>query len=312
MNPITDAPITMQRVGFVGTGIMGLPMAGHQARAGLRVRAWNRTPAKAAPLAALGVELVAQAREVAAGSDAVICMLSSGPACDEVLLGPAGVISAMRPGALLAVMSSIPVETARQQAHAAREHGIHYIDAPVSGGEKGAREAALAIMVGGDASAWEMAVPLLRVMGRPTHVGPAGCGQLAKLVNQMMVAANIASVAEAMLMAERGGADPARVREALLGGFADSTALRQHALRMIQADFTPGGPAKYQLKDTHTATAMAKTLGLSLPMLNVAHGLFADMVASGDGELDHSAIIAHLRRINALPGSQSADINAFD
>ncbi|MBG7620580.1 NAD(P)-dependent oxidoreductase [Herbaspirillum sp. AP02] len=300
MSTSTNAPRNMQDIGFVGTGIMGLPMAGHLARAGLRVRAWNRTPSKAAPLAALDVQLVAQAREVAAGSDAVICMLSSGPACDEVLLGPSGLIAAMRPGALLVVMSSIPVATAQEQARVALAHGVHYMDAPVSGGEKGAREAALAIMAGGDAAAWALAAPLLRLMGRPTHVGPAGCGQLAKLVNQMMVAANIASVAEAMLMAERGGADPARVREALLGGFADSTALRQHALRMIQADFKPGGPAKYQLKDTRTAVAMAGTLGLSLPMLETADRLFEDMVASGDGELDHSAIIAHLRRINAL------------
>ena len=300
MSTSPDAPRNMQDIGFVGTGIMGLPMAGHLARAGLRVRAWNRTPSKAAPLAALDVQLVAQAREVADGSDAVICMLSSGPACDEVLLGPSGLIAAMRPGALLVVMSSIPVATAQEQARVAGAQDIHYIDAPVSGGEKGAREAALAIMAGGDAAAWSLAEPLLRLMGRPTHVGPAGCGQLAKLVNQMMVAANITSVAEAMLMAERGGADPARVREALLGGFADSTALRQHALRMIQADFKPGGPAKYQLKDTRTAVAMAGTLGLSLPMLATADRLFEDMVASGDGELDHSAIIEHLRRINAL------------
>lgn len=295
-----SAPAGMQAIGFVGTGIMGLPMATHLARAGLQVRAWNRTASKAAPLAALGGQVVATANEAASGSDAVICMLSSGPACDEILLGQAGLMAAMRPGALLVVMSSIPVETAQAQARAARERGIHYIDAPVSGGEKGAREAALAIMAGGDAAAWALALPLLRIMGRPTHVGPAGCGQLAKLVNQMMVAANIASVAEAMLMAERGGADPARVREALLGGFADSTALRQHALRMIHADFTPGGPARYQLKDTRTAVAMARTLGLSLPMLHVADSLFAEMVASGDGDLDHSAIITHLRRVNGL------------
>ncbi|HZG22296.1 MAG TPA: NAD(P)-dependent oxidoreductase [Herbaspirillum sp.] len=300
MSTSANAPRNMQDIGFVGTGIMGLPMAGHLARAGLRVRAWNRTPSKAAPLAALDVQLVVQAREVAAGSDAVICMLSSGPACDEVLLGPSGLIAAMRPGALLVVMSSIPVATAQEQARVAGAQGVHYIDAPVSGGEKGAREAALAIMAGGDAAAWSLAEPLLRLMGRPTHVGPAGCGQLAKLVNQMMVAANITSVAEAMLMAERGGADPARVREALLGGFADSTALRQHALRMIQADFKPGGPAKYQLKDTRTAVAMAGTLGLSLPMLETADRLFDDMVASGDGELDHSAIIEQLRRINTV------------
>lgn len=293
-----NAPAASSRIGFVGTGIMGLPMAEHLLHAGRQLSVWNRTAAKAAPLAALGAEQVDEPRAAASGAQAVFCMLSSGPACDEILLGSAGLITSMQPGALLVVMSSIPVETAQRQARIAGEHGVHYLDAPVSGGQKGAREATLAIMAGGTGQAWTLAEPLLRLLGRPTHVGPAGCGQLAKLVNQMMVAANIASVAEALLMAERGGADPARVREALLGGFADSTALRQHALRMINADFVPGGPAKYQLKDTSTAVAMARSLGLSLPMLGMADRLFADMVASGDGELDHSAIIAHLRRIN--------------
>lgn len=288
-------------IGFIGTGIMGFPMARHLAQAGHRVQAWNRTPDKARRLAEYGALVVAEARDVLHNADALICMLSSGPSCDELLLGEHGLIAGMRPAALLIVMSSIPVETARHQAQQATARGVAYIDAPVSGGEKGAIEASLAIMAGGTVQAYAQALPLLETMGRPTHVGPAGAGELAKLVNQMMVANNIASVAEALLLAERGGADPARVREALLGGFADSTILRQHALRMISGDFTPGGPARYQVKDTSTARRFAASVGLDLPMLNKADQLFADMLDNGDGDLDHSGVIRELRRRNQLP-----------
>lgn len=291
----------MQTLGFIGTGIMGLPMAGHLARAGYALNVWNRTQAKADPLRQGNTCIAATARDAASDADAVICMLSSGPACDDILLSVDGVVDAMKPGAVLIVMSSIPVETARGQARAAQARGLLYVDAPVSGGEKGAKDATLAIMAGGATAAWTAALPILQVMGRPTHVGPAGCGQLAKLVNQMMVAANIASVAEALLLAERGGADVAKVREALLGGFADSTILRQHALRMIASNFVPGGPAKYQVKDTQTALAFARGVGLSLPMLSTADRVFADMIDHGDGDLDHSAVIRELRRKNGLP-----------
>jgi 2-hydroxy-3-oxopropionate reductase len=288
-------------VGFIGTGIMGFPMARHLAQAGHRVQAWNRTPEKAQRLAASGARICEQAAQTVEQAQVLICMLSSGPSCDELLLGEAGLIARMQPGALLIVMSSIPVETARHQAQQAALRDIAYVDAPVSGGEKGAREATLAIMAGGAAAAVERARPLLEKMGRVTHVGPAGSGQLAKLVNQMMVASNIASVAEALLLAERGGADPARVREALLGGFADSTILRQHALRMISGNFEPGGPARYQFKDTGTAVRFAQSVGLALPMLNRTDQLFRDMIEHGDGDLDHSGVIRELRRHNDLP-----------
>lgn len=288
-------------VGFVGTGIMGFPMARHLIQAGYRVQAWNRTPQKAQRLREFGASVVTEVEDVMRNADVLVCMLSSGPSCDEILLGEHGLIAGMRPGSLLIVMSSIPVETARNQAQQAAARGIAYVDAPVSGGEKGAIEATLAIMAGGTAEAYEQARPLLEKMGRPTHVGPAGSGELAKLVNQMMVANNIASVAEAMLLAERGGADPAKVREALLGGFADSTILRQHALRMISGDFAPGGPARYQLKDTSTAIHFARSVGLDLPMLNKVDQLFSDMLESGDGDLDHSGIIREIRRHNHLP-----------
>ena len=155
-------------------------------------------------------------------------------------------------------------------------------------------------MAGGTQEVFERARPLLEVMGRPTHVGPAGTGQLSKLVNQMIVASTIVTVAEAVLLAERGGADPAKVREALLGGFADSTILRQHALRMIGRDFAPGGPAKYQVKDTTTAVEFGRTVGLELPVLAVVDRLFGDMVAHGDGDLDHGAIVREIGRRNGL------------
>jgi 3-hydroxyisobutyrate dehydrogenase-like beta-hydroxyacid dehydrogenase len=290
-------------VGFIGTGIMGSPMARRIVGAGYRVAAWNRTPDKAAPLASAGIEVVGHASETARDADVVICMLSSGSACDDILLGDDGIVARMRAGSVLIVMSSIPVDTAQRHAQAAAERGIGYLDAPVSGGERGAQDGTLAIMAGGDAEVFERARAVLQTMGRPTRIGPAGTGQLAKLVNQMMVASTIATVAEAMLLAERGGADPAQVRAALLGGFADSTILRQHAARMIARDFEPGGPAKYQIKDTKTALGFAQSVGLELPVLGLVDGLFADMVEHGDGELDHSALIRELRRRNGLPVS---------
>ena len=283
-------------VGFIGIGIMGFHMARSIAEQGHRVRAWNRTLDKAQRLAAFGVEVVANAADTASDADVVICMLSSGPVCDEVLFTPGQVVAAMKPGSTLIVMSSIPVETARRQAAAAKALGVDYLDAPVSGGEKGAEAATLAIMVGGEVEVCERWRTLFEAMGRPVRVGPTGSGQLSKLANQMMVASTITAVAEALLFAERGGADPAMVREALLGGFADSTILRLHGQRMIEGNFIPGGPAKYQPKDTSTALALARSIGLELPMLDLVDRLYRDMVEHGDGNLDHSAIILELKR----------------
>ncbi|AJY50789.1 NAD(P)-dependent oxidoreductase [Halomonas sp. KO116] len=288
-------------IGFIGTGIMGGPMAANLAKAGHQVRVWNRTPDKAQALTSLGTEVSETFQQAAEQADVVVVMLSSGPVCDEVILGPNGLLAAMKPHSTLVVMSSIPVETAQQQAKAAAERGIGYLDAPVSGGEKGAKAGNLAIMVGGEVATFERTSTLLRIMGNPVHVGPAGTGQLAKLANQLIVANTIATVSEAVLLAERGGADPAKVREALLGGFADSTILRAHAPRMIANDFAPGGPAKWQLKDTQTAIGLAKELSLDLPVTSLVNSLFTDLVAHGDGELDHSALIRELRRRNEMP-----------
>ena len=295
-----------KRIGFLGIGIMGFQMARRLAQGGHAVTAWNRTPDKAERLASHGATIVREPVAAARDADIVILMLSDGPTCDAIL-DEAGVLAAMREDALLVVMSSIPVETARAQAERARERRVHFLDAPVSGGEKGATEGTLAIMTGGEAKAFERARPVLELMGRPTLVGPAGTGELAKLCNQMIVANTVATVAEAMLLAIRGGADPAAVREALLGGFADSTILKQHALRMIARDFAPGGPAKWQYKDTRTAMAFAQTVGLELPVSRLVDRLFADMIDHGDGELDHSGLIREIERRNGLSVVDAAD-----
>jgi 3-hydroxyisobutyrate dehydrogenase-like beta-hydroxyacid dehydrogenase len=287
-------------IGFIGTGIMGGHMARRLAQAGFSVTAWNRSSDKADALVAFDVGIAAQAVEAARQADVVICMLSSGPVCDDVLFGTDAVAGAMLPGSTLVVMSSIPVETARKQNAQAQAKGIGYVDAPVSGGEKGARDGTLAIMAGGDAGTVETLAPILAPLGRVTHVGPAGAGSLAKLANQLIVASNICAVAEALLLAERGGADPAKLREALLGGFADSTVFRQHGRRMIEADFAPGGPAKYQIKDTGTALALAASLDLTLPVATEVDRIFRGLVDNGGSDLDHSAAIVELRRMNPL------------
>ncbi len=293
--------MSLATVAFIGTGIMGKPMARNLLQAGYPVRAWNRSPAKAQELAAHGADILSTPALAAKGAQVLVCMLSDGPTCDEVLFGEGGAARALAPGALVIVMSSIAVDSAVEQARQCAALGLRYLDAPVSGGERGAREASLAIMVGGEVAAFEQGREVLAAMGRPVHVGPAGTGELSKLVNQLIVASTIATVAEGLLLAERGGADPSKVHEALMGGFVDSPIWRQHGQRMLDNDFTPGGPAKWQLKDTRTALAQAQKLGLSLPVGSLVDGLFQAMIEAGDGELDHAGLIRQLRRHNQLP-----------
>ena len=293
--------MSLATVAFIGTGIMGKPMARNLLQAGYPVRAWNRSPAKAQELAAHGADILSTPALAAKGAQVLVCMLSDGPTCDEVLFGEGGAARVLAPGALVIVMSSIAVDSAVEQARQCAALGLRYLDAPVSGGERGAREASLAIMVGGEVAAFEQGREVLAAMGRPVHVGPAGTGELSKLVNQLIVASTIATVAEGLLLAERGGADPSKVHEALMGGFVGSPIWRQHGQRMLDNDFTPGGPAKWQLKDTRTALAQAQKLGLSLPVGSLVDGLFQAMIEAGDGELDHAGLIRQLRRHNQLP-----------
>lgn len=292
--------MTQQKIAVLGIGIMGSPMARNLMRAGYAVNVWNRSREKAALLGDEGAHVAASPCEAVNGCNAVVLMVSSGQVCEEVLFDTHGATQAMNAGSLVIVMSSIGRGEASSMAQRCDGLGLQWLDAPVSGGEKGAIDASLSIMAGGTPEAFVAAKDILLAMGRPVHIGPAGTGALAKLVNQLMVASTIGAVSEALLLAEAGGADPARVREALLGGFAYSRILEQHGQRMLDDNFSPGGPAKYQLKDTRAACEVAHKLGLDLPLLALTDHLFADLVESGGGELDHSALYLEVRRRNGF------------
>lgn len=290
----------MMRIGFIGTGIMGTPMVLNLLKAGYSVKVWNRSTLKVQKLRDAGAEVCERLEEISSDIEVLICMLSDAQTCNEILFQSQGGVSQLKPNALVIVMSSIPVEAAQAQYAQCKALGLRYLDAPVSGGEKGAIEAKLAIMVGGSQNDFNEAEAIFSSLGRAVLVGPAGCGELSKLVNQMIVASTIATVSEGLLLAQQGGADPAKVKQAISGGFADSPILKQHGQRMIDQAFQPGGAATTQLKDTHTAVSYAKSLGLNLPVLGLVDQLFANLVEAGDGHLDHSALIRQIQRINHL------------
>jgi len=288
----------MKRVAVIGTGIMGAHLARRLTLAGFDVTAWNRDAAKAAALAPHGVRAARDLRAALEGADAAIVMLSTGPVVDSVMFdgGDSAAIAAMRDGTLLIVMSSIPVEAAKAQAAHAAARGIGYIDAPVSGGEPGARDGTLAILAGASARDFERATPLFAPLGQATLLGPVGSGQLAKLANQVVVGGTLVAIAEALTLVERGGADPAAVRRAWMGGFADSKVLRVLGERMVEGRFDPGSPAAYQLKDMRTAAAMARTLGLRLDQLDAVIERFEAMERSGEIERDVSIVVREVAR----------------
>ena len=284
---------------FVGVGIMGAPMARNLAAAGFSVSVWNRTAEKARAIEGEGVRVVEDLSGLAPARRSVILMVSTGAVADEVLFGSEsapGLSKALAPGSDVIVMSSIPVDVAERQAQRlGRARRIDYVDAPVSGGERGAVDGTLTIMAGGDGAVIDRLRPLFAPMGRVTHVGPVGAGQLAKLANQTIVGVTIGAVAEALLLAEAGGADPRAVREALLGGFADSTVLRQHGARMVDQSFEPGAHCHVQLKDVTTAQALAERYGVDAPLLRRTCDLYAELCETPLRMLDHSALYLHLR-----------------
>lgn len=285
--------MTPPQTAFIGAGIMGRPMARNLLAAGYPLAAWNRTRGKAAALAEYGATVADSPATAAAGAQFVFVMVSDSAAADAVLFAENGALENITPGACIIVSSTLPPQTARRQAETCRRRGVDYLDAPVSGGEKGATDGDLAIMVGGGKEVYARAEPLLRALGRPKRIGASGCGQLAKLANQAIVGATIAAVTEALLLARAGGADMAAVREALSGGFADSTVLQQHGRRMVEADFTPGGPAKYQLRDLQNAVSEAARGGVETPVTAAAAAMFEEMIGAADpdyAELDHSAL----------------------
>ncbi len=289
-------------IAFLGTGLMGAPMCQNLLSAGLPLTVWNRSLAKAEPLAKRGAVVADSPQSAVADADVVITMLSDGPAVSAVMFEQ-GAADAIREGATHIDMSSIGADEAIEHAKRHVKRGVRYLDAPVSGGTKGAAAGELAIMAGGDAGTFAAIQPVFAPLGQATHVGPNGCGQLAKLANQVIVAVTIGAVSEAFILAGGGGADRAKVREALQGGFASSRILTEHGQRMVDRAFEPGGPAKFQLKDLHNALSAADRLGLELPITKLLHGLFDAMVQSGKGDMDHSGLLTHLEALNNITGN---------
>jgi 2-hydroxy-3-oxopropionate reductase len=279
------------KIGFIGLGIMGRPMALNLKQAGHDLIVPERTSLTAEIRAA--AEVVADAKSVAAKSEVVIIMVPDTPDVEAVLFGRGGVTEGLKSGTLVIDMSSISPIATKEFAKKINAQGCDYVDAPVSGGEVGAKQASLTIMVGGPDAAFARAKPLFDLMGKNiTHVGSEnGAGQTCKVANQIIVALNIQAVAEALVFASKAGADPAKVRQALMGGFASSRILEVHAERMLNGTFNPGFRIRLHQKDLNLALGAAKDLQLSLPNTAIAQQMFASCMAHGGGELDHSAMI---------------------
>jgi 2-hydroxy-3-oxopropionate reductase len=286
-------------VAFLGIGLMGSRQAKRLLDAGIPLVVWNRSREKSDALAPFGARVVDTAAEAVREADVVILMLENGRIVTDVLFSQ-GVADSLRPGGILVDMSSIKPAEAQDHARRLAERGVQHIDAPVSGGTVGAEQGTLAIMAGGDEQAYSRAKPILEGMGRPVHVGPHGAGQLAKLANQIIVGVTIGAVAEALLLAQRGGADPAKVREALRGGFAESRILELHGQRMVERDFVTKGRSVTHLKDLDNALDAAERLALNaVPYTALTADLFRGLIGHA-GDLDHSGLLVELERQNGI------------
>lgn len=281
-------------IGFIGLGIMGNPMAGHLIKGGHTVFLTSRSGVPA-ELTAAGGKACANAAEVAANADIIITMVPDTPHVEDVLFSKGGVAEGLKKGAIVVDMSSISPLATKEFARRIGEKGGHYLDAPVSGGEIGAKNAILSIMVGGEEAVFDKVKPVFELMGKNiTLVGPNGAGQTAKVANQIIVALTIEAVAEGLLFASKAGADPAKVRQALLGGLANSRILEVHGDRMVKRTFDPGFRIELHQKDLNLALEGARALGLSLPSTALAQQLFSSCVANGGKAWDHSAIVRAL------------------
>jgi 2-hydroxy-3-oxopropionate reductase len=284
-----------ERIGFIGLGIMGRPMALNLIEAGFGLVVHSRSPGPVDELVAAGAERGTDPEDVASRSDVVITMLPDTPDVELVLLGERGVAGGIRVGSLLIDMSTIQPLAAKGLAETFERTSVSMLDAPVSGGERGAIEGTLSIMVGGSATAFDRGRPILEVLGSNlVHVGPAGAGQVAKACNQLVVAATIQAVAEALVLAKKAGVDPAKVREALLGGFAGSKILDVHGQRMLAGDFQPGFRSVLHRKDARIVRQTADELGSPVPLFEIAAEALEHLVEVGRGDLDHAALVTLL------------------
>jgi 3-hydroxyisobutyrate dehydrogenase len=287
------------RVGFIGLGIMGRPMARNLLKAGFTVTAYNRSPGPRDELAEAGAGIAASPREAAAGADAVIAIVTDSPDVEQVMLGPDGVIEGAAAGTLVIDMSTISPEVTRQVGAALAERGVHMLDAPVSGGDQGAIAGTLSIMVGGEAADVERARPLFEAMGqRIVHCGPLGAGQTVKLCNQIAVSITNLAVCEALIFAQKNGVDPATMLEAVSAGAGGSWQMTNLGPKMLVRDFAPGFKVKLQRKDLRLAIENAQQQAAALPGLALVSQLFASVEAAGAGDDGTQALVTALETLN--------------
>lgn len=282
----------------MGLGLMGLPMARNVLNAGYQLTVWNRTAAKAEPLVAAGAHLAAGPADVARRSDMVVTIVTDSPDVEAVVGGDDGVLGGAGAGSVWIDMSTISPEVTRRLGAEAAERGVEALDAPVSGGPPGAEAGTLSIMVGGKQDVFDACLPVLQTMGKTiTRVGDLGAGQVTKACNQVVIAATLAGIAEALVLGAKAGVDPALIRQALMGGYAGSRLLEVHGQRMIEHAFDPGFFVKLHDKDLHIVLDMARSLSVSAPVSALAAQHFNALIADGDGELDNSAMLKVYERL---------------
>ena len=290
-----------ESIGFIGLGIMGSGMTANLLKAGFDVIVWNRSPGRITPLAQAGAAVAASPAAVAASSSIVIVCVSDTPDVEEVLLGPNGVIGGIRAGSLVIDCSTISPTVTKAIAARFKEVGVHMLDAPVSGGSEGAAKGTLSIMVGGDAAQLERARPVLQVMGKTiTHVGEHGSGQMAKLVNQVLVVVTMQAVAEALLLAQAGGLDLEQTLTAVGGGAAGSWMLNNRGPQVIRRDFRPGFTVDLQQKDLRLVLETADQLGIPLPSTALVFQYYRALQQQGLGGEGNHALVKALERLAGL------------
>ena len=287
----------MKKIGFIGIGLMGLPMAKNILKSGYKLIAFNRSPNKADLLKEFGAEIAKSLGELVNNSDVIITMLTDDKAVDEVMNNQ-NFVENLKSGKILIDMSSVKPITAKKHANSLKLKDINYLDAPVSGGTIGAEEATLAIMIGGDQNVFNEVKDLLKTMGNPTLVGPVGSGQVSKLANQIIVGLTIGAVAEAVILCEKAGADPIKMISALSGGWADSKVLQTHGKRMINKDFSPKGKTSTHLKDMNNILECANNFNTHLPISNLVKEMYKNLVENGCGNDDHSSLYKEIERMN--------------
>jgi len=288
----------MANLGFIGIGIMGKPMAGHLLAAGHTVHVYDVVPEGVKELAGKGAVACSNSKEVAQKSDIIFTMVPDTPDVEAVLFGKDGVAEGVRSGSIVVDMSSVSPLATKEFAKKLAAMGVEMLDAPVSGGQVGAQNATLSIMVGGEPEVFAQIKPYFELMGKNiVHIGGNGDGQTCKVANQIVVGETIMAISEALLFASKAGADPGKVREALLGGFAQSRILDLHGKRMIERTFAPGFRIRHQQKDLNLALQGARALGLSLPGASIAQELLNAVAAQGDIDLDHSAMVLALEKL---------------